>query len=138
MADALTNHPGTRIVWPHAGLSRYMEEIDRRAYTAMLRRMLQKHDNLWLDLSWIVYEDYVLAPSTGLSVKPCWLQLVRDYPDRFMIGADSIGHMKTYAMNIRKYYPLLAALPEDAAQKVAKGNFLSILPAKVRKTLQRK
>ncbi len=132
---ALKNHPKTRIVWAHAGLSRLMEDIDQRAYTAMLRKMLEKYPNLWLDLSWIVYEEYMTGGTPQLVVRPCWLQLVKDFPDRFMVGSDSIGHMGTYAMNIRKYYTLFRALPADTARKVARDNFLSILPKNVRETL---
>lgn len=136
--EALKHHPETRIVWAHAGLSRYMEDIDQRAYTEMLRGMLDTYKNLWLDLSWLVYENYVTDGMPQLVVHPYWLQLVEDFPDRFMVGSDSIGHMGTYALNIRKYYTLFRALPKDAAQKVARDNFLSILPQKVRETLPQK
>ena len=59
--EAAGNHPGTKFVWAHAGLSRYLD-LDQIMYTKMLRSMLDKHANLHLDLSWIMFENYVLTP----------------------------------------------------------------------------
>jgi len=43
-----------------------------------------------------------------------------------------VGHYTNYPFNIRKYYTMLDALTPETAQKVARENFLSILPATVR------
>lgn len=125
--DALARHPKTVIIWAHAGLSR-MLDLDQPAYTSLLREMLTKHDNLYIDLSWMIFENYVLDPDGGGQVRPCWLALVSDFSDRFMIGSDNIGHFATYDRNITKYYHLLDALSPDKAGKVAMTNFLSLLP----------
>lgn len=124
--DALARHPRTVIIWAHAGLSR-MLDLDQPAYTGLLREMLTRHDNLYIDLSWLIFENYVLDPGDG-QVRPCWLALVSDFSDRFMIGSDNIGHFATYNRNITKYYQLLDALGPDKAGKVAMTNFLSLLP----------
>jgi hypothetical protein len=114
------------IIWAHAGLSR-MLDLDQPAYTGLLREMLTKHDNLYIDLSWLIFENYVLDPGDG-KVRPCWLALVSDFSDRFMIGSDNIGHFATYNQNITKYSQLLDALSPEKAGKVALTNFLSLLP----------
>ena len=147
---AVSENPHTRFVWAHAGLSRYFEDIDQPAYTARLAKLLEANSNLHLDLSWLVFEDYV-APDPGQGPLPCWMDLVRSFPTRFMIGTDCIGHYDfdeltcaglkrdphylKYAFNIRKYWVLLEALPTDAARLVGRDNFLNILPARVRRTL---
>ncbi len=134
----MEKHPETRITWAHAGLSRYLN-LDQDRYTDMLGDMLDRHDNLWIDLSWLVYEDNITDGKPMYKVKPCWLKLVMSFPDRFMIGSDAVGKFAKYDFNIRKYYTLLDRLPKHMAQKVAIDNYLSILPQRVQKTLaQRK
>lgn len=125
--EALARHPKTVIIWAHAGLSR-MLDLDQPAYTGLLREMLSKHDNLYIDLSWLIFENYVLDPDNAGQVRPYWLTLVSDFSDRFMIGSDNIGHFSTYNQNITKYYKLLDALGPEKARKVALTNFLSLLP----------
>lgn len=132
--DALSRHPDTRIVWAHAGLSRYLA-VDPEKYTDMLGEMLVNHDNLWIDLSWIVYEDNITSGDPEYQVKACWLDLVRNFSDRFMIGTDAVGKYERYGFNIRKYYTLLDELPEHMARKVAHDNFIEVLPKRVRKGL---
>ncbi len=129
--ELLERHPKTVLVWAHAGLSRYLD-LDQPKYAAMLREMLLRHDNLHLDLSWIMFENYVLTPDNK-SVRPEWLALVREFHDRIMIGTDNIGHFGTYQQNVFKYYTLLDALKPEIAQKVAMDNFLALLPSKQEK-----
>lgn len=126
--EAVGNNPKTTFIWAHAGLSRYLD-LDQPKYTKLLRSMLEKHANLHVDLSWLVFENYVLAKG-GQAVRPEWLALVRDFQDRFMIGTDNIGHFSTYRANVVKYYTLLDVLEPDAARRVAMDNFLALLPEK--------
>ena len=126
LRESLTNHTGTTFIWAHAGLSRFLD-LDQKQYTATIRGMLEKHPNLNIDLSWLVFENYIVSPD-GRTIRPEWLSLIQDFNDRFMIGSDSIGHFDTYNNNILKYYVLLDALTPEAAQKVALDNFLGLLP----------
>jgi len=123
--EALARHPRTILIWAHAGLSRYLD-LNQGEYTALLRDMLKKHENLRIDLSWLVFEAYMIAEGT---VRPEWLSLVADFSERFMIGSDNIGHFETYHANILKYYALLDALPPEKARRVARENFLELLPS---------
>ena len=125
--EALARHPKTIIIWAHAGLSRYLD-LDQVAYTGLLRKMLAEHDNLYIDLSWLVFENYILVQGVEKTIRPDWLALVDDFADRFMIGSDNIGHFESYNHNIAKYYVLLDALNPAKAKKVALNNFLSLLP----------
>jgi len=119
------NHPGNRIILAHAGVSR---EFDIPTLPKEIDRMVTAYPNLWVDLSWVVFEDFI-AP--GGKVDPTWTALVAKHPDRFMIGTDKIGHWDTY--DIQKYDIFLDTLPASTARKVAKDNFLNhILPQSVR------
>ncbi|NDV21280.1 amidohydrolase family protein [Desulfovibrio sp. JC022] len=129
--DALAKHPDTRIVWAHAGLSRYLN-VDPVKYTDLLGEMMVRYDNLWIDISWLVYEENITSGKPQYDVKDCWLKLIKAFPDRFMIGSDAVGKYENYGFNIRKYYTLLDELPEQDARKVGKENFISVLPKRVR------
>ena len=146
---AVSQNPKTRFIWAHAGLSRYFGNVDQKDYTARLKALLARNPNLHIDLSWLVFEDYV-APDPAQGPRQCWLDLIRAFPTRFMIGSDCIGHFNDdklkcpqspspqgmkYAFNIRKYWVLLEKLSPDEARLVGRDNFLNILPSRVRSKL---
>lgn len=129
MENAVKNHPKTRFIWCHAGISR---RINVPTLTDELRRMLKKYDNLWVDISWVVYEDYI-APNGRPNAE--WVRLVEEFPDRFMIGTDKVARFHNLPEEIMKYYSLLDALSPETAQRVARTNFLQVLPQRVRAKL---
>lgn len=125
---ALRKHPQTRIILAHAGVSR---NFNIPTLVEDIARVMDEHPNLWVDLSWVVFENNV-AP--GGVVDSAWTRLVTDRPERFMVGTDKIGHWNTY--DIRKYDIFLDTLPPDTARKVARDNFINhILPRRVRDAL---
>ncbi len=119
----------TRFIWCHAGISR---RIRIPTISDDLRRLLGEYDNLWVDLSWVVSEAYV-AP--GGKPNPAWIELIEAYPDRFMIGSDTVGRFAKLPDEIHKYYVLLDALEPATSRKVARDNFLSVLPSRIRQKL---
>jgi len=125
MEGAIRKHPQTRFIWAHAGISRdcNIPSIVREA-----DRLLNTYDNLWFDLSWIVFENNI-APDGKLARN--WVSLVEDYPERFMIGTDKVGHFDTYVKEIKKYDILLDALKPKTSRLVASENFLLVLPGRV-------
>ena len=125
MEGAIRKHPQTRFIWAHAGISRdcNIPSIVREA-----DRLLNTYDNLWFDLSWIVFENNI-APDGKLARN--WVSLVEDYPERFMIGTDKVGHFDTYVKEIKKYDILLDALKPKTSRLVASENFLRVLPGRV-------
>ena len=122
--NAVKNHPRTRIIWCHAGVSR---RIDVPTLAGEVRRMLAAYPNLYVDLSWVVFETYLTK--NGQPV-PDWVKLIEAYPTRFMIGSDKVGKFDNYHEEMQKYYVLLDALKPDTARKVAHDNFLVVLPHK--------
>lgn len=131
MEQAIKNHPKTRIVWAHAGVSR---RIEVPSLIVDLRRLLSTYPNLWVDLSWVVYPMDV-APDKKPTKE--WIDLVEQFPDRFMIGSDKIGHFEDYEETIGCYQALLADLTPETARLVARENFLNILPKRVGKALKK-
>jgi len=122
--SAIRTHPNTRIVWAHAGISR---RIVIANHTEILRRMLGQYPNLTIDLSWVIF-DQEIAPGGVLDRR--WVSLIEAYPDRFVIGSDTVGFFDQYKPTIQRYYLLLDALQPDTARKVAHDNFLALLPAR--------
>jgi Amidohydrolase len=122
---ALHNHPKTRFIWCHAGISR---RIEVPTLTSDLTRLFKKYNNLWVDISWVVYESAIAPHGTPA---PEWIALFEKYPTRFMIGSDKVGTFGNYEKEILKYIPLLKALKPTTAAKVGRENFLSILPKKM-------
>lgn len=90
--------------------------------------MLKTYPNLWIDLSWVVYSTDI-APSGIVSKE--WVAIVEEFPDRFMLGTDEVGHFEDYDQVISKYYVFLDALSPKTARLVARENFLSILPQRL-------
>ncbi len=116
MERALKANPKTVFIWAHVGISRRVEvpsllpEVDR---------VLATYPNLYFDLSWIVFENYIAASEKSLVD---WTRLIEKYPDRFMIGSDKVGHWTTYPGEMNKYNRLLKKLSPETAALISKGN----------------
>ncbi|CAG8870977.1 hypothetical protein PS627_04226 [Pseudomonas fluorescens] len=126
--EPLRNHPHTRFIWAHAGTSmeihRHQTQMDFLLPT--LTRLLEDYPNLYVDLSWSVLEPYLLDDRK--QPRQSWVALVQRFPDRFMLGSDVVGRFGTVGEQMHGFKPFLDALPENVAQKVARDNFLAVLP----------
>lgn len=125
---AVKANPDTRFIWAHAGTSlslhRYQGRLD--FLHGELERLLATYDNLWVDLSWALVEDYLLPEG-----KPDreWLALVERHPQRFMVGSDLLGSFDSLEKTLQGFVPFLDALPREVAEQVAGGNFLVLMGA---------
>ncbi|MBF8661096.1 amidohydrolase family protein [Pseudomonas putida] len=126
--EPLRNHPHTRFIWAHAGSSmeihRHQTQMD--FLLPVLTRLLEDYPNLYVDLSWSVLKPYLLDEQ-GVP-REAWLALVKRYPTRFMLGSDVVGRFDSLGEEMDSFRPFLDALPEDVARRVAKDNFLAVLP----------
>ncbi len=126
--EPLRNHPHTRFIWAHAGSSmeihRHQEKMDFLLPT--LTRLLEDYPNLYVDLSWSVLQPYLLDDKG--TPRKAWLALVERFPERFMLGSDVVGRFASLGEQFQGFVPFLDALPEDIAHKVARDNFLAVLP----------
>ena len=63
----------------------------------ILERVLKEyHENLFIDLSWVVLGSYVYKDLDG------WVSLIKKYPDNFLIGSDSVGKIQQHPDGIEK------------------------------------
>ncbi|MFJ2685801.1 amidohydrolase family protein [Pseudomonas sp. NPDC087342] len=132
MEEPLRNHPHTRFIWAHAGTSveihRHQTQLDFLLPT--LTRMLEVYPNLFIDLSWSMLTPYLLDEQG--KPRDEWLKLVERFPERFMLGSDVVGRFDKLGQEMRSFDPFLDALPEAVARKVARDNFLAVLPKAAR------
>ncbi len=117
---AFEEFPNTTFIWSHAGISR---RITVANLPGILDSVLDQHqDHVYVGLSWVVYEDYVVRDLDS------WSDLIRRYPNNFVIGSDVVGRYDGYEETVRRYDALVLHLGPDLADKVGRANLLSIMP----------
>ena len=126
--EPLRNHPHTRFIWAHAGTSKeiHRHQVQMDFLLPTLSRLLEAYPNLYIDLSWSMLTPYLLDEAGR--PRPEWVALVERFPERFMLGSDVVGRFNKLGKEMRGFDPFLNALPEEVAHKVARDNFLAILP----------
>ena len=131
MKEALAYNRDCKIIWAHMGLSRRVN-VDN--LSEIMDEMLADNDNLYVDISWVVFDDYYLEGDIDRVKDPERLNklvnIVNKYPDRILIGTDKVGHWETYPKDILKYYILLDRLSPEVAQKICRDNALSLIRKK--------
>ena len=130
LEEPLGKHPKTRFIWAHAGTSAeiHRHQTQMPFLLPTLERLLATYPNLYIDLSWSMLTPYLLDGQGR--ARPEWVALVERFPDRFMLGSDVVGRFDKLGEEMRSFDPFLDALPQSVARKVARDNFLSVLPKK--------
>ncbi len=129
LEEALEGNPDTRFVLAHAGTSGGVEDKQPplKTLVPILEALLARYDNLYVDLSWSVKDHYVLDDGKA---DPDWVALIEQYPGRFTLGSDLVGHFDSLSRQMKSYLPLLNALPENVAQRLASENAKALVPEK--------
>lgn len=117
---ALESFPGTTFVWAHCGISR---RVGHKLYHKMVDEMLSSYANLFVDISWVVYDQTVC---TRRVPKKCWIDLMERHPERFMTGSDLCGHFQLLGRTMGRYNTLLETLSEGTGDMVAFENAVRI------------
>ncbi len=119
----LAHNRDARIVWAHAGT----DPLGTRT-PKIQRELLSRNPNLFMSLR---LGSTAPPPSIALGsdkkLKPVWLALLRDFPDRFVIGTDSfhspVGIQRGPAEEtLENYRATLAQMPSELAEAIAHGN----------------
>ncbi|MBQ7516311.1 MAG: amidohydrolase family protein [Schwartzia sp.] len=125
---ALAYNRNCNIIWAHVGISR---RVEIKGLTTIADDLLRENKNLWVDISWVVYDYYFLDhfPTNyydGNNLDD-WVTLIERYPDRFLIGTDKVGHWETYPAEVVKYYTLLDKLRPATVDMICQENALSLI-----------
>jgi predicted TIM-barrel fold metal-dependent hydrolase len=80
----LSHNPNARISWAHAG------GLDHLGFFTpdLVRGMLTRHANLFLSIRPLGNTPGIMLPMGG-EVNTEWVQLLQEFPDRFVFGSDS-------------------------------------------------
>jgi hypothetical protein len=117
----LAHNPKARIVWAHEG---WDNTGDRSV--ELSRRLLKAHENLFLEIKIDPVEIGKNSPLTeggSGKLKPEWLKLFQDFPDRFVIGSDQ--HYPEPAKGPQRWQSVVTMfnqLPADLRQKIGIDN----------------
>ena len=109
----------TRFIWCHAGISRRVNIEDLPFWIEEVLK--DSGDQVYIDLSWVVLDDYIYKDLDR------WVQLIKRYPARFMIGSDAVGGASRLKQEFSRFDRLLSRLPPDVRVKVAHDNFADLM-----------
>jgi predicted TIM-barrel fold metal-dependent hydrolase len=120
----LAHNPRAKLIWAHAGQ-------DNTGYRTpeLMRGLLARHANLYMEIK---YDPTALGKNPPISadgkLKPEWLKLYEDFPDRFIIGSDQHydPESATPLARAQANAKLLDQLPPDLRRKVALENPMRI------------
>jgi hypothetical protein len=125
----LAHNRAALIIWAHAGSD------PLRIRTPLLcRELLARHPNLYMSVRvgrGAAHSAFAL--NEGGHLKRAWLELIEDFPDRFVVGSDVFHppvagteraeYMKSTLDNLQT---LLGQLPPDLARRLAVENVIAI------------
>jgi predicted TIM-barrel fold metal-dependent hydrolase len=118
----LAHNPKARIILDHSA------DATGGRKAKVVRELLERHANLYMSLNVLpgypLLENLPLKGSGGIDAD--WLQLVKDFPDRFMVGSDQFysppcANCKTFN-SVTPTMRWIELLPDDVAGKVAYEN----------------
>ncbi len=127
----LSHNRNAKIVWAHAGsdpVGWYTPEL--------VQEMLDKHPNLFFSIRSVNKPDTkpVWSPRTGINYS--WIEVFKQYPDRFVLGTDSFVVSKNFSgqsnapllfeqrtrVQRQGANELLSSVEEDLARKIGHEN----------------
>ncbi|MFQ6089255.1 MAG: amidohydrolase family protein [Candidatus Methanofastidiosia archaeon] len=125
----LAHNRDAKIVWQHIGW-----DNTGNMTVELLRRLLEEHSNLYLSLK-IEERGFMVGSQKPMpnrivdekwQVRSEWLELIGDFPDRFMIGSDEFigipGRTPRRPQSFEETWSILNQLSEDLAYKVGYEN----------------
>lgn len=131
----LGHNRSARIVWAHAG-----SDMLGHWTPGLSRKLLERHSNLYMSLRMAPGRAPQNHPLTKTKeIRPDWLRLLRDFPDRFVLGGDQFiaspaiqggGPGMVFAQRAplvrERTAAFLAALPADLAGRIAYENAIRL------------
>jgi predicted TIM-barrel fold metal-dependent hydrolase len=115
----LDHNRGAKLVWAHAGW-----DLSGERTVSLMRGLLERHPNLYMSVKIDSAGSARTAPMAEGGVRPAWLAMLRDFPDRFVIGSDQFFGEHTERLERARAF--VDALPRDLAQLVGRENALRL------------
>lgn len=129
MEEVLALYPGNIIVWHHMGLSAELTSIGAGEHISILKRLLDAHPNLYIDITWRVLYDNVFSDPKK---RPRYIRFLNDYSGRFLPGTDFVASVNKpdsrYAEEVEVNSDILQDLDDAAFRNIALGqNYFNLL-----------
>lgn len=123
-------YPKTKIILAHAWISR---GVKIHWYIKILKRLLTEYSNLYLDLSWVIFDDVIAFNDETIQE---WCDFIEIFNKRFIIWSDILGDefFKIWEINA-KYNEFLSLLSEKTLLNITYNNSESIYNKKISKPL---
>ncbi len=124
----LEHNINTKIIWSHAGWELVM---NGKASPGLFRQLMENHPNLYTSIK-IGYDttEVSFLDKKGLITSE-WMALLKDYPDRFMIGSDiKPGLRQNEFAIISGVRAMLKQLPASVFKKIERENAIEIFKIK--------
>ena len=130
----LAHNPRANIIWAHAG-------FDNTGYRTveLNRRLLAAHPNLYMEIKADPLAKGLNYPlGEDGKIKPDWLKLILDYPDRFIVGSDQhYPEPQGQPQRWQEMVLLLNQLPADVRKKIGTENVAHIYGKSVASALRK-
>jgi len=122
LKSVLRAHKETTIIWAHTGLGRFVKPT--ADHVDLLREILSSDEfsHVSFDISWDEVAKWIVTDDATLDA---WAKLMKQYPDRFLFGSDSVAPktQADYLKTFDAYQKLWDRLDADTAAKVKSRNF---------------
>jgi predicted TIM-barrel fold metal-dependent hydrolase len=122
----LAHNPRAKIIWAHLG-------SDATGYRTpdLCRHLLQKHPNLFMEIKLDPNSPGRNRLLAGGKIKPDWLKLFEDFPDRFVIGSDQHYPEPNGPQRWQEVVLLFNQLPGNLRKSIGTENVAHIYDARI-------
>lgn len=117
LKELLSKHPKTTFIWVHCGISR---RVLIPNYSRLVTNLMNFYRNLYVDYSWVVYDD-VITDDEG-EPKKKWIDLTEKFSERILLGSDLVLQFELIGPTMRRYDPLLKKLSKKARENICRKN----------------
>lgn len=121
----LAHNRRAKIIWAHAG-------TDGTGFRTpdLCRRLLQANPNLYMEIKMDPENVGKNYPAADGKIKPDWLKLFQDFPDRFIIGSDQHYPEPKGTQRWQTVVMLFNQLPADLRKKIGTENIQHLYSGK--------
>lgn len=115
-------YPANKIVWVHIGLSLQLTQLDPALHVELMERLLARHPNLFLDISWRVVHDHYFAEAGERDV---YRDFFNRRSGRILTGTDFLASrnkdFETYKEELAATSGINEHLNDEAFRNIALG-----------------